>query len=143
MSRTRFINVAKNEVVTSTARNPERGVVPQFTFLGELDAGVSGKWPVTEPVELVSGTVTALSPGTTDAAFVIMKDFLIIGGARSSTVLRAFKVPAASTHFEFRMDHNPVDPTILNVGDRLFIASFTASGHEAVVFDFVSRRVRH
>jgi hypothetical protein len=132
----RTMKVTEDTPVTSRFRQKESGYVPAFNFPGKLRQGVSGFWPVTNLVELSYLTCTASAPGQQDAAFSLLLANDLTGQPQ---VVKTWTMLALLTSIKIRIDH-PAIPQIFAVGQKLFVASYRASGHMNIVIQCMASR---
>jgi hypothetical protein len=117
------------EVVQSVQRNPRAAVIPPFSFVGELEIGISGFWYPTSTFSLTKASLTASGAGVDTAVVYLLKEEPYTG--RPVPII-GFEMPATTTKMVKELDDVVVTPY-----DKVFVASYSDSAHTGVVVQMV------
>ena len=116
--------------VNSKARKAIANSLPVFSFSGPLEIGASGYWSPPHNIRLVNGWVQSKTIGTELAGLVIIAE-----SSLDQIILAEVQMAASAMRTTFTFANAVISPY-----NRLFIASFSASGHEDVSIQMYGER---
>lgn len=122
---TRYIATEVENPIQSNKRDPRAAVIPPFSFVGELEIGVSGYWYPTSTMELQKASISASGAGTATAVISILKQEPLVPDPWE---LARISLAATQTKRIFWMKDVVVTPY-----DKIFITSWVDSGHTGFV----------
>ena len=138
MANTKYFETTDDEAVNSVARQAPANSLPVFSLGSVLQEGFTPPWTPPHNIILTDGYVIAGIAGTTTAGFTLMKKTQPDIG-QDDEVLVSFTMSAAGLKTVITLD-NSIIPKTVTPYDRLYIASFAASGHENVTIQFFGDR---
>lgn len=121
--------------VNSIARRRTPAVVPPFSFVGQLETGVSPQWVPPYNFYITGGYVTAASNGLSTAGFALLKVEPAFVDTPAVT-LASFTLSPTDSKVAFDISEALITPY-----DALYVASFADSGHEGVCVQFIGEKV--
>src|SRR5574343_393896 len=131
----RGIGTGDEKPVSSRRRVRDAAVIPPYTFTGSLRQGLSPWWSPHSVYELTRGYIQAATTGSSEAGIAVMK---VEGGANyfntdvlSHVVMGAVIMEPSQQKKAFDLG-GEVTPY-----DSIYLISFGASGHKAVVFQIL------
>lgn len=129
MADVKYLKTEIKQTLQSNRRNPRPAVIPPFSFVGELEVGISGFWYPTSRMELTAASFSASTPGIATASLSI----LIEEPATDSPLSVAdFYLQASETKVIKTIDNVVVTPY-----DKVYVASWVESSHQGVVVQLV------
>lgn len=126
---TRYVHGELETPVVSSRRNPRPAVIPPFSFVGELEIGLSGFWYPTSYMELATASISASGPGTQALSITVLKEEPATG---RPIVIGTFSLAATETKQVVSLNNTLVSPY-----DKIYLASWTDSAHTGVVVQIV------
>lgn len=122
---TRYISNELSEPITSGRKDPRHAVIPPFSFVGELEIGISGIWYPTHTMELIRASLSCSGYGTQAAVISILKQE---PGIPEPLELGELNLSADETKRIIALNDAMITPY-----DKIYLASWTDSGHTGVV----------
>lgn len=130
---TRYMATELETPVRSSLRRRKPAIIPPFTFVGELEVGLSGIWYPTSTTILTDLSVIASSAGTEPASFTLVK--------KEPTLFPDNVPPTPILNFTLGLDGKKsiygLGNTVVTPNDKVYLASWVNSGHLSVVVQMV------
>lgn len=126
---TRYITGELEKPVVSSRKDPRPAVIPPFTFVGELEIGISGFWYPTSVMELATASISCSGPGVEAVSITVLKEE---PGTGKPIIIGTFTLGATETKQVISLNNTLVSPY-----DKVYLASWTDSGHTGVVVQIV------
>ena len=122
---TRYITNEVQDPIVSNRRDLKPMVVPPFSFVGELEVGISGFWYPPSTFYLQRATVVSNGDGTDIGILNILKEEPLTG---RPLVINQFNIaPTEKKKLQI------FDDILFTPYDKVYIASWVDSGHTGVV----------
>lgn len=129
----RYLSTQVNTPVQSSLRNRKPAIIPPFSFVGLLEAGVSGIWYPTSTTILTNISAVAIGAGITPASFTVYKkEPTLFPESVDPTVVAEIILGANGRKVIAEIPHVVVSPH-----DKVFVSSWNNSEHLNVVIQMV------
>ena len=135
MSNTKFYNSDDINPVNSKSR-VTNVTVPPFSYSGTIQTGISGFYSPPQKIRLTMGYITSSTTGTGTCTFAVIKR----SDYQDDELLGTIQLGSGKTKEIFYFD-NSITSKVITPYQKIFVASFVASGHENVVLQMYAERV--
>ena len=125
----RYVSGELTTPIVSSRKDPRPANIPPFSFIGELEIGLTGFWYPTSYMELATASVSASGPGTSALSITVLKEE---PGTGRPIVIGTFSMGATETKQVISLNDALVSPY-----DKVYLASWADSGHLGVVVQIV------
>jgi hypothetical protein len=135
MADTKFYTTYNEDSVNSTQRITNV-TVPPFSYSGSVQLGVSGFYSPPQKIRLTKGYLTSSTIGSGVCTFAVIKRTEY----QDDELLALITMPPEKTKVIFDID-NSMASKVIAPYEKIFVASFVASGHENVVLQMYAEKV--
>lgn len=126
---TRYVTGQLETPVVSSRKAPRPAVIPPFTFVGELEIGISAFWYPTSVMEFTDASISASGAGSEALSITVLKEEPATG---KPIIIGTFNMGAAETKQVISLNGTLVTPY-----DKIYMASWVDSGHTGVTIQIV------